>query len=392
MKSQVSALVIRAGFIALLPLFVALLILPWPKGPRSFIKTLLFVTQVLPLPAKPLQWLTPSPLREQVAYSLAEGEGSGDLYRPAGSRKRAGVMVFLGIIPVPQDDPRVVNLGSALARLGFIALFPWSKAMMDKRITPEEPGNMVEAFNRLADIEEVDADRLGMVGFCVGGSVLALAASDPRINDKVAFLSAFGAYHDIGDVMAQIASHTSAFHDEQDPWEANHLSKEVMATQGVEGLEADHDRQALTKRFLEGEPASIEKPDGLSADGEIVFQLLRSMTATGLDHRLSIENARDLVSRLSPSYRARLDSISPASTLSSLKARVLIAHDLEDDLVPVEESRRLAEALASRGDVTLTEFSLFSHVTPDKRVDKVTFLKEATKLFRYAYSIVRLAG
>ena len=52
----------------------------------------------------------------------------------------------------------------------------------------------------------------------------------------------------------------------------------------------------------------------------------------------------------------------------------------------------MAEALASRGNVTLTEFSLFSHVTPDKKVDKVTFLKESTKLFRYAYSIVRLAG
>ena len=392
MKSQVSAWVVRAAFVALLPLFAALLILPWPKGPRSFVKTLLFVTQVLPLPAKPLQWLTRSPVREQVIYPIPRGEGTGDLYRPTGGGKRAGVMVFLGIIPVPQDDPRVVNLGTALARLGFIALFPWSRAMMDKRITPEEPGNMVEAFNRLAELNGVDTDRLGMVGFCVGGSILAIAASDPRINDKVSFLSAFGAYHDIGDVMAQIASHTSAFHDDQDSWEANHLSKEVMATQGVESLEADHDRQALTALFLGAGQATADVPEGLSADGEIVHRLLSSMTAIGPEHRLSIEDARALVSQLSPSYRARLDSISPASTISSLKARVLIAHDLEDDLVPVEESRRLEEALASRGNVTLTEFSLFSHVTPDKKVDKITFLKESTKLFRYAYSIVRLAG
>ena len=292
MKSQVSAWVVRAMFIALLPLFVALLILPWPKGPRSFVKTLLFVTQVLPLPAKPLQWLTRSPLREELTYPVSQGAGSGDLYRPANSRKRAGVLVFLGIIPVPQDDPRVVNLGTALARLGFIALFPWSRAMMDKRITPEEPGNMVEAFNRLADMEGVDADRLGMVGFCVGGSVLALAASDPRINDRVGFLSAFGAYYDIGDVMAQIASHTSAFHDDQDPWEANHLSKEVMATQAVEALEQEHDRQALTKAFLEGEAFSTEAPEGLSADADIVFRLLRSMAETEVDHRLSIGDAQ----------------------------------------------------------------------------------------------------
>jgi len=383
---------VRIGFLALSPLLFVLLVLPWPKGPRSFVKTLLFVTQVLPLPARPLQWLTRSPVREQVTYTFPLGEGSGDLYRPAGNRKRAGVLVFLGIIPVPQDDPRVVNLGTALARLGFITLFPWSRAMMDKRITPEEPGNMVQAFNRLADTEGVDPDRLGMVGFCVGGSILAIAASDPLINDRVSFLSAFGAYHDIGDMMAQIASHTSIFRDDQDPWEANHLSKEVMACQAIEALEADHDRQTLTSLFLEAEPGSTEVPEGLSADGDIVFTLLSSMTAEEAEDRLGIEAAQDLVARFSPPYRARLHSISPVSAIGNLKARVLIAHDLEDNLVPVEESRRLAEALASRGNATLTEFSLFSHVTPDKKVDKLTFLKESTKLFRYAYSIVRLAG
>ncbi len=387
-----SAWALRIVFLAFLPLWGIALLIPWPKAPRSFVKTLLFVTQVLPLPVKPLQWVTRSPTREQVTYTLPLGEGSGGVYRPAGGGGRAGVLVFLGIIPVPQDDPRVVNLGTALARLGFIALFPWSRAMMDKRITPEEPDNMVRAFGCLEGLEGVDSHRLGMAGFCVGGSILAIAASDPRINDRVAVLSAFGAYYNIADVMAQIASHTSTFHNEHDPWDANHLSEEVMALQAVAGLEADHDRQALTKLFLEGESASPDIPEGLSEDGAIIYLLLRSMKAGEPEEPLSIEQALGLVAKLSPQYRSRMDKISPISAIGDLRARVLIAHDLEDNLVPVEESRRLAEALAPRGNVTLTEFSLFSHVTPDKKVDKLTFLKEAAKLFRYAYNILRLAG
>ena len=59
--------------------------------------------------------------------------------------------------------------------------------------------------------------------------------------------------------------------------------------------------------------------------------------------------------------------------------------------MPSEESRRLADALVTRGDLHYTEFSFFDHVTPDKAVGPLTFVKEAFKLFRYTYNIMRLA-
>ena len=84
------------------------------------------------------------------------------------------------------------------------------------------------------------------------------------------------------------------------------------------------------------------------------------------------------------------DKISPSAWVGKLKARLLIAHDREDHAVPSEESRRLADALSDRGNLLYTEFSFFSHVTPDKPVGPFTFVKEAFKLFRYTYSIIRL--
>ena len=97
------------------------------------------------------------------------------------------------------------------------------------------------------------------------------------------------------------------------------------------------------------------------------------------------------VRALSLALREQLAKISPCDVIGNLKARLLIAHDREDDLVPAEESRRLADAISSRGRFSHTEFSFFSHVTPDKRVGPLTFVKETFKLFRYTYSIIRVA-
>lgn len=60
-------------------------------------------------------------------------------------------------------------------------------------------------------------------------------------------------------------------------------------------------------------------------------------------------------------------------------------------MVPAEESHRLADALSARKGISYTEF-FFSHVTPNKRVAPLTFAKEAFKLFRYVYSIIRVAS
>ena len=392
MKRLVGSWTIRLIFLGSLPILVFMILVPWPKKFRSLAKTLLFVTQILPLPAKPLQWITPTPVREEITYPLAQGEGAADVYCPPGRRKRAGVLVFLGIIPVPRDDPRVVNLGTALARLGFVALFPWSEAMMGKRITPEEPDNMVRAFTYLRNLESVDSDRVGMGGFCVGASMLTIAASDSRINDQVAFVSAFGGYYNMADMLVQACSHTSFYGNAEDPWDANHLTAEVMAHQIVEGLGAEHDRTILTKMFLEGDPEPGDGlPAGLSSDGAQVYYLLRSMHSSEDGHRLGVEQGLGLIDKFTPEYRAEIGKLSPITTIANVKAQMLIAHDQEDNLVPVEESRRLAEALAPRGNFFFTEFSLFTHVTPDKNVGKLTFVKEASKLFRYTYSIIRLA-
>ena len=359
-----------------------------PQG-RTIVRSALFVTQVLPIPIKPQEWVTADSTRESISFALPNGEGSADIHRIPDGKKHAGILMFLGVNPAPRDDKRVVNLGTGLARAGFVVMIPWSPVMMDKRLSPDEPDNLVAAFQYLRGLEYVDPDRVGMGGLCVGASVALVAASDPRISDQVDFVSSFGAYYDLRDLLKQIAAKKSFYGDIVEPWDPRRLTEEVFINTLIDSL-SDEQERALLSGVFRARTAEPDTLDGLSSEARATSQLLSSMAAQAENERLTLDEAEQLIDLLPDRFLENLDRISPSTNIADLKARLLIAHDREDDAVPSEESRRLEDSLSARGDVHYTEFSFFSHVTPDKPVGPFTFVKEAFKLFQYTYQIIRI--
>ena len=358
---------------------------------RAAIKSALFVTQVLPLSIKPQEWVTPSPVREAVTFPLSKGEGNADIYRIQDGKKRAGVLVFVGVNVAPRDDHRIVNLGNGLARAGYVAMFPWSPSMSGQRLNPDEPDNLVSAFKHLKKLEYVDPGRVGLGGFCVGASMTVVAASDPRIADEVSFVCAFGGYYDLRDLLKQLSAKCSFYGETVKAWSPSQNTQRVFTEQLIEGLEAETDRVVLRRILIDR--ATPERPEmnNLSPGGSAVYKILSSASVQETDQRLTLEESDSLVKDLPANLTSELNRISPSTNIRNLKARLLIAHDREDDAIPFQESRRLADAVADRGDLNYTEFSFFSHVTPNKRVGPFTFLKESFKLFRYTYNFIRVA-
>ncbi len=370
---------------ALLLLFANYLALA-PQG-QDIMASALFVVQTLPIPVKPQEWFTPDPIREEVTYPLASGKGTADIYRTPGDDARPGVVVFLGVNPAPRDDARVVNLGEGLARAGFAVMIPWSPSMMQDRVDPREPDNLVRAFQFLAEQDYVDSEKVGLGGFCVGASLSVVAASDQRISERVNFVSAFGGYYDIRDLLAQIAANRSFYNSEVGPWDPRSATDRVFVNQIIEGLPSPDEREALDRIFVRREPdASL--PETLSPEAQAAYALLRSATASDDDEHLSVEEAQAQIELLPSGLLQDLDRISPSSAVAGLQAKLLIAHDREDDAVPSEESRRLGDAVEGQIELHRTEFSFFSHVTPDKPVGPFTFVKEAFKLFKYTYNLI----
>ena len=372
----------RYLFLLLLGLAAVLIIFftVTPQGRAGF-RTALFVLQVLDLGFKPQAWFTKEPVRQEVSYPQATGSGLADIYRIPDGKKRAGVLIFLGANAAGRDDKDVVNLGNSLARSGFVTMFHWSPTMaLRHNIEPAEIENLVWAFQYLKSRDFVDPDRVGMGGFCVGASFALVAAADPRIRDDVVFLNAFGPYFDARYLLLQLASRSRLYQGEAEPWEPDRLTMRVFANELIESVKDPRGRQALSRMFLEGQDVPDAELKDLPPEVQRIRRLLEGT---------SLEEAEEIYQMLPAEFRADMESISPSAHVDGLKARLMIMHDRHDRLVPAAESRRLAEALEERGNFRYTEVLAFEHVRPAGGGGIGQLIKEAAKLYRHMYGIMR---
>ena len=359
-------------------LAVLALVVSWTPQARAVVRALVFVPQVLPaVPVKPAEWFTQAPERIEIAYPLSDGSiGTADLYLPASGDGHSAVLFFLGVNPAGKNDERVVNVGSAMARTGTAVMIPWSERMTQRRVDSREVDDLVLAFQHLQARGEVDPDKVGMAGFCVGASLLMVAAQDERIRDQVRVVNSFGGYYDAKDLIASVAAESRFYEGDKMPWAPDPLSVEVVRTHLLESVR-DLDERSRLLQALENESV----PAGsLSPEGQTVYEILTST---------DLEAAHRHILRLPPSSTETLDRISPSTNIGDLHSKVLVMHDREDKLVPSEESRRLVDALRPRGDVFYTEFSFFDHLDPTRRVGRLEFLREGAKLSSHMYRIMR---
>jgi dienelactone hydrolase len=112
----------------------------------------------------------------------------------------------------------VPRLCEALARSGFIALIHWSDAMRDRRLVPEDAEDIACAYASLITRADVDRSRSGLYGTCVGGTFALLAAAQPLIRDRVAFVGAFAPFSSMWTLARDIASGTRDAAGRTDTW------------------------------------------------------------------------------------------------------------------------------------------------------------------------------
>ncbi|MFW6174461.1 MAG: alpha/beta hydrolase family protein [Chloroflexota bacterium] len=355
---------------------LALLTAVTPHG-RAGYKAALFVTQVIP-PVPSVSLFQPDSTRERITFQSPEGPRDADIYRPEGDGPYAAVVLFLGVAPAGPDDPRLVNLGNALARSGMVTMVYWSPDKLDGRIHPPDVHNLVAAYEHLQSRPYVDEDRVGFGGFCVGASFSLMAAAQPEINSEVAFVNAFGPYYDLERLLLDYGTRTRVT-DSGDPhWEIDKLTRRVARTMLLDELpseEADQVAHALD--------TGSQPPDGLSEEARAAYRILAGGTEP---------QVRAAAEALPASAHELFRAASPSHVLDQVKAPVSLMHDRGDDLVPAHHSRLTAEALREHGaKVRHTEFSLFEHVDPSASLGPIETASEVWKFFTHLYGIMRIA-
>lgn len=350
---------------------------------RAVGRTAVFFLKVLPmLPSRPVDWMTRTPLVERVRYPTPWGAADGELYRPPGDGPHPAVVVCLGVVPFGVDHPQVPRLGQALARAGFAALLYWSPAMRDLRLDPEDTDAIALAYEWLVGQPFVDAGRSGLLGTCVGGSFALMAAAQFAIRDRVGFVVAWAPYASMRTLARDVASASVATETGRAPWPVDQLTRKVFVrslTAVLPPEEAERLRSACAERDGRFDPA------GLSADGKAIYPLLTA---------LEPDIAAAAVERLPPVMQTRLDAMSPVGYLSDVRASlVIVAHDIDDQVIPIGESRRLVAAFDGRGGVRHTEFTMFKHLDPTKvKLPPVAMARELARFLRAVYPLFRQAA
>ncbi len=353
-----------------------------PRTLRAVGRTAVFFLKVLPmLPSRPVDWVTPTPVVERVRYPGLEGMVEADLYRPAGDGPHPGMVVCLGVVPFGVDHPQVPGLGMALARAGFATLLFLSPAMRDLRLEPEDRRRIALAYRWLIEQPFIDPARSGLLGTCVGGSFALLAAAERSIRDRVGFVVAGAPYGSLRTLAHDVATATASSGGVTRPWAVDQLTRKVFV-RSLTGVLAADEAERLRSACAERD-GHIDLT-GFSADGRAVAPLLMALTADEADCSLS---------RLPVAMQARLDAMSPMTRLGEIEAPLLVlAHDRDDAVIPIGESRQLVAELAGRAGVRYTEFTMFKHLDPTKvKLPPVALARELVKFVASVYPLFRHA-
>ena len=361
---------------------------------RAVAGSAIFFLRVFPmLPSGLVDWATESPVVERVSYRTHAGRAEGDLYRPPSGGPHPGVVVSLGVVPAGLEHPQVPRLGQALARAGFAALLHWSPTLRDLRLDPADVADLASAYATLLEQPYVDPARSGLLGTCVGGAYVLMAAASPRIRGRLAFVSAYAPYASMWTLLRDVASASRTLGDRREPWPVDPLTWKVCVRSLTDALpppEAQRLRDAFdvqpereAARLAIGRTPAGGRPDSvaLSEDGRAVLRLLTAADPEG---------AAAALRRLPPAVRARLDALSPLTSLDEIEAPLIVLlHDRHDPVIPVGESRRLRDALAGRDGVRYTELG-FRHLDPT-RLSALRLARELPRFYRAMLPIFRRA-
>lgn len=365
-----------------------LLLTQAPRIRTSYLTVLVLAEAASPDQDGPIATLTPDPRIDEVSFAAAGRRVVADLYTPARGDRHPAIVLNHGVAEHGRRDPRLVNFADALARAGYVSLVPELENLKEFRVRPSDVDEIVGAYQYLSALPAVRQDRVGLFGFSYAGGLCVLAARDPRIADRVKFCFLLGAYYDLRSVVGYM---TTGMYRLDETWtylEPRNSGRWAFLLNSVDLIENEDDRVVLSSiaRARLNDPGCdvSDLVRSLGGEGSMVYALLVNEDPEQVDVIIDSLNER---------VRTYFDALSPSGKMDGLRARLILAHGRDDNLIPYTESVMLAEHAPPGASVHVELLDSFEHM--DIKLDLgggprelMASLSEVRRLFSVTYDLL----
>jgi dienelactone hydrolase len=311
------------------------------------------------------------------------------LYRPSRPFSRT-VVLTPGVHSEGIDEPRLRKFANDLAASGVAVVTPELPDLLRYEITRRLPDQIGDVAAWVTEQRELSPDgRVALVGISFCGGMSVVAAGQPGIRDRVAFVLSFGGHGDLGRVMRFLYTGTrpdgSYFrpHDYGVVVLLLNFTAPLIPPDQIDALKAgvrtfmkaSHvdmvDRQEAARIFAR----AIDLEEGLPSPARDLLHLVNTR---------DVEALGKLLAPVVPSVPLP-DEVSPERAPSP-RAPVYLLHGEGDVVIPAQESERLADNLRARGaTVHLLVTPLISHA----EVDRPPGARDAFDLIRFWMRLLR---
>ncbi|MGB8274920.1 MAG: alpha/beta hydrolase [Alphaproteobacteria bacterium] len=305
------------------------------------------------------------PARTTVTYAVAGRTHGADVYPAAGeanAKARAALILVAGAIATGKDDPRLVALAHTLAKARFEVFVPDLPRVRELKLSSADALDVADAVQHLAASSPAP-ERLGVVGVSYALGPVVLAALDPAVGGKIAFIVGIGGYYDLDAVLAFFTTGYYRPAPGGPPaWRRpNDYGKWLFVLANVDWLSDSHDAALLSsiaRRRLDDPAADIaDLRSGLGPEGRAVLAFAENK---------DLERVPELFAGLPAGLRREVAALDlKTKDLSHLAPRFLLLHGRDDAIIPDGESVKL-EAALPEGRADLFLLDRFAHVDVEK--------------------------
>jgi pimeloyl-ACP methyl ester carboxylesterase len=325
-----------------------------------------------------LKSVTAQPVRTPVTLPAAGKTIRGDLYLPA-QKPLAGILLLPGAAETGKDDPRLQAFANSMTRMRFAVLVPDLEDFRSLQVSSNDITEVADSFAWLAARKDLAPDgRAGIISFSYASGPAILAALSPRTGGRVRFMMTVGGYYNLRDVLTFF---TTGYYLDQGKWrhmEPNSYGKWVFVLSNLGRLSDPIDRE-LFRQAAQRKMADLNAPlhdltTRLPPEGKSLYDFLENRDRA---------RAATLMDRLPAQIRSEIRALNLAEyDLSQLKARMILVHGYDDDIIPYTESVALAKRVP-QGKARLYLVYGLKHVNLQPRmVDKFRLWRAMSALLQ----------